>query len=163
MAESSRRAAKAPARGGLANALFVVAAAERPPAELLAIADTLTVTFPWGSLLRGTLALDDDAAAGIAALLAPGGRLVVTASVTDRDAGGDLPRLDAPDAAKHLSSRWESFGLCVAQFREARPAEVRATGSTWARRLGIGRGDRRAWRAVLRRVDDRGDARSERR
>jgi len=163
MAESSRRAAKAPDRGGLANALFVVAAAERPPAELLEIADTLTVTFPWGSLLRGALALDEAAATGIAALLAPRGRLVVTASVTDRDAGGDLPRLDNPDAAVSVATRWECLGLCVDEFREATPAEIRATGSTWARRLGVGRGDRRAWRAVLRRAGDAGDAVSGRR
>jgi 16S rRNA (adenine(1408)-N(1))-methyltransferase len=163
MAESSRRAAKASNRGGLENALFVVAAAERPPAELLAIADRLTVTFPWGSLLRGALALDEEPAVGIAALLAPRGQLVVTASVTDRDAGGDLPRLDAPDATTHLTARWEPLGLCVDELREATLAEVRATGSTWARRLGIGRGDRRAWRAVLRRGGEPCDALSGRR
>jgi len=163
MAESSRRAAKAPDRGGLPNAVFVVAAAERPPAELIAIADTLTITFPWGSLLRGALALDDEAAGGIAALLAPRGRLVVIASVTDRDAGGDLTRLDAPEAVIELATRWEPLGLCVDEFRQATPAEVRATGSTWARRLGIGRCDRHAWRAVLRRAGDPGDALSGRR
>ena len=145
------------------NALFVVAAAERPPAELLGIADTLTVTFPWGSLLSGALAIDEAAATGIAALLAPRGRLVVTTSVTDRDAVGDLPRLDTPDAATEMATRWELHGLCVDEFREATPAEIRATGSTWARRLGIGRGHREAWRAVLRRAADPGDAVSGRR
>ena len=63
MAEASRRAARPAARGGVSNALFVVAAAERPPMELLAIADELTINFPWGSLLRGALGIDDAAAA----------------------------------------------------------------------------------------------------
>ncbi len=57
MAEASRRAARPAARGGVANALFVVAAAERPPIELLGIADEVTINFPWGSLLRGALAM----------------------------------------------------------------------------------------------------------
>ena len=43
----------------LPNALFVVAAAERVPAELHGLADELTILFPWGSLLRGALALDE--------------------------------------------------------------------------------------------------------
>ena len=64
MAKSSRRAARPVSHGGVPNALFVVAAAERPPTELLSIADELTINFPWGSLLRGALAFDDAAARG---------------------------------------------------------------------------------------------------
>jgi 16S rRNA (adenine(1408)-N(1))-methyltransferase len=59
MAESSLRAARASRKGGLPNALFVVAAAERPPDELRATAAEVTVLFPWGSLLRGALALEN--------------------------------------------------------------------------------------------------------
>ena len=46
MVEASRRAARATKRGGLSNALFVVAAAEAVPAELDGRADALTVHFP---------------------------------------------------------------------------------------------------------------------
>ena len=35
------------------------------------LADTLTVHFPWASLLRGIVGHDDDALAGLARLLAP--------------------------------------------------------------------------------------------
>jgi 16S rRNA (adenine(1408)-N(1))-methyltransferase len=58
MAEASRRAARRPDRGGLPNALFVVAAAEALPPELDGLADLVTVHFPWASLLRGLLTAD---------------------------------------------------------------------------------------------------------
>lgn len=151
MAEASRRAARPVSRGGAPNALFVVAAAERPPTELLEIADELTVNFPWGSLLGGALAVDDAAARGIAALLKPGASLTALVSVTPRD-GLELGAMDEPGAANQLAGRWANHGLQLASVCPATDAEVAATRSTWARRLGVGR-SRPAWRVVLRRVE----------
>ena len=54
-----RRDARPPARGGRPNALFVVAAAEAPPRELIGLADEVRILFPWGSLLRGVLGQDN--------------------------------------------------------------------------------------------------------
>ena len=148
MAEASRRAG----RRGPANSLFVVAAAERIPPELHGVADELTILFPWGSLLRGVLALDDAAAStdGIASLLAPGGTATSILSIEDRD-GLDLPSLDTPDACQALRDRWSKHGLVVSDLRPATPQEIAATGSTWAKRLGAGR-DRAVWRLELRKT-----------
>jgi 16S rRNA (adenine(1408)-N(1))-methyltransferase len=151
MAEASRRAARPVSRGGVANAFFVVAAAEWPPTELLAVADELTINFPWGSLLRGALAIDDTAASGIAALLKPGAGLTGLVSVTPRDGLG----LDASDElleANQLAGRWANHGLQLVSVCPATEDDVAATRSTWARRLGVGRA-RPAWRVVLRRVE----------
>jgi 16S rRNA (adenine(1408)-N(1))-methyltransferase len=152
MAESSLRAARAPRKGGLPNALFVVAAAERPPAELLGIAAEVTVLFPWGSLLRGALALEDahDASAGIAALAAPGGLVRLVVSIDPRDHLG-LPPIEAGSRAP-LAARWARQGLRLTAFEPADPAEIDASGSSWARRLAAGR-DRVAWRLDLRAAD----------
>jgi 16S rRNA (adenine(1408)-N(1))-methyltransferase len=46
MVPASRRAAAKPERGGLPNALFVVAAAEALPVELTGVANLLTAYFP---------------------------------------------------------------------------------------------------------------------
>jgi len=146
MAESSRRAARALRRGGLPNALFVVAAAECPPPELLGLADEVTILFPWGSLLRGALALDDAAASGIARLLRPGGRVEAVVSIADRDGLGILP-LRAADGTE-LTRRWARHGLDLTAFEPAASAEIDAIGSTWARRLRAGR-DRPVWRLSL--------------
>ena len=147
MAETSRRAARPGQRGGVSNALFVVASAERPPTELLGIADELTITFPWGSLLRGALALDDGAACGIAALLKPGACLSALVSVTPRDGLGYTP-MDEPVAADELADRWAHHGLRLDAICPATEADVAETRSTWARRLAVGRA-RPAWWLTL--------------
>jgi 16S rRNA (adenine(1408)-N(1))-methyltransferase len=147
MAETSRRAARPAARGGASNALFVVAAAERPPLELLGIADELTIHFPWGSLLRGALALDEDATGGIAALIKPRGGLTILLSVTDRDGLG-LTAIDEPGAADALAGRWAAHGFRLEAMCPAADADVAATRSSWARRLGVGRA-RPAWRLAF--------------
>lgn len=147
MAEWSRRAARRPDRGGLRNALFAVAAIERPPCELLGVADELTITFPWGSLLRGLLAVDDEAAAGIASLLRVSGRATALLSITDRDAL-DVSALNGDDAPG-IARRWAPHGLTVEAFEHASAGEVAASGSSWARRLVTGP-PRPVWRLALR-------------
>jgi 16S rRNA (adenine(1408)-N(1))-methyltransferase len=147
MAEASRRAARSPARGDATNALFVVAAAERPPLELLGAADELTIRFPWGSLLRGALAIDRAAAAGIAALIKPGGRLTILVSISDRDGLGLTP-IDEAEAADALADRWNAHGIRLEAICPATDADVAATRSSWARRLGVGRA-RPAWRLAF--------------
>lgn len=148
MAESSLRAARPARKGGRPNAIFVVAAAERPPAELAGVAAEVTITMPWGSLLRGALALDDACAAsdGIAALLAPGGIVRVLLSVDPRDRL-DLPALEDVDAVD-LASRWRRHGLALLTFRSVDAAEIAASDSSWSRRLAAGR-DRTVWRIEL--------------
>src|SRR4051794_33187011 len=145
MAEASWRAS----RRGPENAVFVVASAERPPRELAGLADELTIQFPWGSLLRGALGLEGAAAAGIAALVAPGGLVTATLSIEDRD-GLDLPALDAEGACDRLRDRWSGWGLDLVVLRRGAEDDLTAMRSTWGRRLAAGR-DRTAWRIELRR------------
>jgi 16S rRNA (adenine(1408)-N(1))-methyltransferase len=152
MAESSRRAAVPLRRGGLPNALFVVAAAERPPVELRAVAAEVTALFPWGSLLRGILALEDasEAACGIAGLLAPRGMLRALVSIDPRDRLA-IPALDGDDAGD-LATRWTRHGLTLTALEPAGLDEIASSGSSWARRLAAGR-DRPVWRLDLRRIE----------
>jgi 16S rRNA (adenine(1408)-N(1))-methyltransferase len=151
MARASRRAARPAPRGGLPNALFVVAAAERLPAELLGIADELTINFPWGSLLRGVLALDEAVASGIASLLRRGAVATAVVSITARD-GLAPASLDEPGEDDALAARWACHGLRLATVTRASADELAATGSSWARRLGAGAtSGRPAWKIRLRR------------
>jgi 16S rRNA (adenine(1408)-N(1))-methyltransferase len=152
MAVSSLRAARPTRKGGLPNALFVVAAAEQPPDELCAVAAEVTILFPWGSLLRGALALDDGqaAAAGIAGLLAPGAVVRALLSIDPRDRLA-VATIGAADGAG-LAARWACRGLTLTAFQPADPEEIDASGSSWARRLAAGR-ERRVWRLELRRIE----------
>jgi len=150
MAEASRRAARSEARGGRPNALFVVAAAEALPAELARLADRVTVRFPWGSLLRGCLGADDVVAAGLAGLVRPGGTLELLLAPATRDRLAGLPTEPAAVVAA-ASQAFVRHGLVVVEGREATEVEVRASGSTWAKRLlAGGRADRRVTLIRLR-------------
>jgi 16S rRNA (adenine(1408)-N(1))-methyltransferase len=153
MAEASRRAVRPVRQGGLPNAVFAVAAAEAPPSELTGLADDVSVTLPWGSLLDGVLGRMPMVAAGLAGLLTPAGRIEALVSTAARD-GRDLPRFDDRLAAV-IGEAWSPFGMDVHELRPATRAELVAMPSTWARRLRLGApdaGGREAWRLTLRRA-----------
>ena len=143
MRVASQRAAARPSRGGVPHAWFLVAAAETLPGALAGTADLVTVTLPWGSLLRGVLGRDDPALCGLAGLLKPGGRLEAFVSVTPRDRVDGFETLSS-GAADGIAGAWAAAGLCLASMRPATLDELRATGSTWAKRLG----PRPVWRLV---------------
>src|SRR5688572_18402089 len=83
--EASSRAARPVKRGGLPNAVFLVADATRIPDVFTGRADEVTVTLPWGSLLRAILSSDRGSVMEVAAALRPGGRLRIVVSVEERD------------------------------------------------------------------------------
>jgi 16S rRNA (adenine(1408)-N(1))-methyltransferase len=111
----------------------------------------VTVIFPWGSLLRGVVGLDDAALAGVAALLRPGGRLRVLVSVvpSDRVAGMDCLEETAEAA---IRATWRAARIGMTSFRSATADDVAASGSSWARRLRAGGDTRPAWRLEGRRL-----------
>jgi 16S rRNA (adenine(1408)-N(1))-methyltransferase len=145
MAESSRRAA----RRGPANAIFLAGGAETLDGTLLACrADLVTITFPWGSLLRGVLGVDEPALSGVAALVAPAGRVEVLASVIPSDGIDGIATLDASYKPR-IRDAWAAAGLDLRSMRPATSAEVAASGSSWARRLDTTRAARPVWRLDL--------------
>lgn len=134
MAESSRRAARPARRGGLPNAGFVVTAAESPPAELHGLASLVTVRFPWGSLLRGVVGRDHLVAAGLASLVAPVGALELLVAPLERDGLDGVPT-SAEDLVAEAAAAFAEHGFGIDRAAELTPVEIRATSSTWARRL----------------------------
>ena len=89
----------------------------------------MTINFPWASLLRGVLGHDELVLAGAARLLAPGACASALVSVLPRDG---VPAI--PEAAV-LAPAYARHGLRLAEVRPATPAEVAASGSSWAKRL----------------------------
>jgi hypothetical protein len=136
MVDASRRAAGRPSRGGLPNSVFLAEGVERLPAAFDGLADRVSVLFPWGSLLRGALGLDPAVTGAIARLVAPGGRLEIVVSLVERDrsaVGGT-----GPFGGHDLERMTSAFAEHDLRLIEACPLaadEVRATGSSWARRL----------------------------
>jgi 16S rRNA (adenine(1408)-N(1))-methyltransferase len=153
MADASRRAAARPSRGGLPNVIFLAEGVERLPAAFDGLADRVTVLFPWGSLLRGALGVDPAVSASIARLVAPGGRLEIAFSIVERDratVGGRGPF--GPADLDAMTHSFAGLGLVTRDARRLTPEEIRATDSSWARRLRSDP-DRPVWRVVCRSAD----------
>ena len=141
MRDASRRVARPAHRGGLPNARFIASGLEQLPAGLAAIASLVTVHFPWGSLLRAAAGEDEDGAAGIVRLVAPGGLLRLLISAAERDAGGGVVDLD-PAA---VVAAYERLGLEPRSCRPASSDDLEAAHSTWGRRLLSSGRERRTW------------------
>jgi 16S rRNA (adenine(1408)-N(1))-methyltransferase len=138
LAKASRSAAALPRKGGLPNALFLAAAAERLPGPLAGSADLVTVVLPWGSLLRAILDVDTQVLSGMRDVLRPKGELLLFLSEIDRT------QVDA------LTGRLGRHGFETIEVREGAEADVATLSSGWARRLGIP-GSRPAWIVRLNR------------
>lgn len=131
MSEASNRAF----RGRLTNAVFLVGAAETLPGPLAGAASLVTVTMPWGSLLRGVLGLEVSVLRGVASTLATGGRVEILASVQPSDALDGLEEL-AVEAEAPIAAAWAAAGLELVAIRPATATYLLAARSSWARRLG---------------------------
>jgi 16S rRNA (adenine(1408)-N(1))-methyltransferase len=140
MASVARRASAKPSRGGVPNALFLVASAEALPPALSSKASMVTVNFPWGSLPRTLVLPDPGGLRAVVGLLEPGGRLIalLNASVTDdRDYGErlGLPPLEDAHVEERLVPGWEESGLERVSWHRLGADEEPAHHTTWGRRL----------------------------
>ena len=149
MADSSRRAAANPRKGGLPNALFLVASAEDLPGPLATLTDEVTIVLPWGSLLRSVLTADEQLLFKLRALLTPHGEAAILVSTTDRDAASAGIKLANAADAQRLACRLESAGLQLVECREATESDVSRLSSAWGKRLGVPQ-RRTAWLFRLR-------------
>lgn len=136
MREAAHRAARAVAKRGLPNAWFAVAAAEALPPELHGRVDALRVTLPWGSLLRGAVDAEPWFMEAITRVLRPDGELRLMVSVAQRDGIAGVSTFDAA-ALEVLACRYAAAGYRVRDARPAATADVVASRSSWAKRLGI--------------------------
>ena len=139
LSEYAYRASRRPARGGVANAHFVVASVELLPPELDGVADVVRVNFPWGSLLRGLIEPQAGVLRALASLSKRGGRFeLVLAYVPEHDtgafAGQALPALDT-SRIEALEGAYRASGLDVEEYRSLTQDEALAVESTWGRRL----------------------------
>jgi len=109
----------------------------REPLERLgldAVADEVTIHFPWGSLLRGALAEDEAVFDAICRLPRMGGALTLMFSITLRD--GRAP-LGAGDVAR-VTRAYGSHGFAPVESRAVVRADVDAARSSWGKRLDVG-------------------------
>jgi 16S rRNA (adenine(1408)-N(1))-methyltransferase len=140
MREVSAKAAKKPERAGAPNALFVVASAEQMPAELGGVADAVTVTLPWGSLMRGIILGDDEVLRAIAGVAREGAevRIILNTRIFDDPVpieAQHLPEVTSAYVESHLRAPFDAAGLRIVDARWFEAEEMMAIETTWAKRL----------------------------
>ncbi len=139
LSEYAYRASRKPARGGVENAIFVVASLEHLPSELDDLAATVRINFPWGSLLRALLDPNPESLASLTRLTASGRFEIVFSYHPEHDtgafAGPALPALDEPYIADVLAPAYLTSGLEIDETRRLTQDEALLIPSTWGRRL----------------------------
>ena len=119
------------------------------PPELSGIASLVTVHFPWGSLLEAAIGRDPAGTDRLAALVAPGGRLRLLVSASQRDAVKGATALDPESIVRRLLDAWLRAGALPRDVGGRRRSRAVVMGTPPAQRAG----DRRAWLIELRRVE----------
>jgi 16S rRNA (adenine(1408)-N(1))-methyltransferase len=138
----SMKATRKPAKGGLANVLFIRAAIEQLPKELDNAADQIHIHFPWGSLL-GAIALGDERILrSLHRLCARGCLLEVVIGFDPERDRQELERLGIADFSldyvrNKLVSRYSNCGLKLKESGVLGKAEWTRLHSSWARRLSL--------------------------
>jgi 16S rRNA (adenine(1408)-N(1))-methyltransferase len=136
--DASRENLRETSRSAPSNALFVIANALRLPPEFRGLADTITINFPWGSLLKGLLTNDPALMVGLVTMARP------NASLEVRLNGGALA--EAGWSLEEGAHRVREV-LAVNGFEVCPPIwmaayELRSYPTTWAKRLAFGRDPR---------------------
>jgi 16S rRNA (adenine(1408)-N(1))-methyltransferase len=125
--ESSRRAAKLP------NALFVLGSLDELPEPFAGTASSLTVLFPWGSLLQAVASGDEGGLRKLAACCRPGATIEVVTAIDAAADAGELARLGLsgfePDA---MLAAWgcAGFDAALEVLPSAHPYQT-----TWWRKI----------------------------
>lgn len=142
--EYSAKIYKKPSRGGLSNAIYVIASAEDLPQELNGLADRIYVNFPWGSLLErvvrgGQTVLSNlvriSAAAAIVEMLINYSLFTDPVPVEVRE----LPELTLDYIDHKLAPAYAKVGIIVVQREILGKDELKEIPTTWSKKLAYGR------------------------
>jgi 16S rRNA (adenine(1408)-N(1))-methyltransferase len=102
---------------------------------LEAIADDVTVSFPWGTLLDAVLGSRPDVLASVARVAKSGAPVRVLVSAIERDGRSEIDLV----ALGRLRGIYREAGLEITGTRAATRADIDAACSSWGKRLGAGR------------------------
>lgn len=142
LAKISEKIYRKPAKGGLANVLFVQAAVENLPAELDGVADEIHIHFPWGSLLRAVATGDLEILGSLRRICAPDCVLEVVIGVDPVRDSSEIERLGLPELSRSylesvLAQKYSAAGFEVTETGALSQADWSQLQTSWARRLQV--------------------------
>lgn len=136
--DACRDHVRATSRRAPANLLFVAANVYDLPAELAGVASSLSINFPWGSLLKALISDEPAVLDGLVGLGRPGARLELMVNGEALTTLGSALEVGVAQIRHGLFRR----GLAVTEPASLERAALRAVPTTWARRLAFGRDPR---------------------
>jgi hypothetical protein len=140
----SARVEKKPAKGGIKNALFVLAGLEELPEELNQIANQVFVNFPWAGLLKGLLLAEDSAWGPIKRICKNGAFIDVIFGYEESTEEKEFKKLGLPVISitylkDVLASKLKNKGMKVLEIKDVDYGDIKKYPSSWATKLGYGR------------------------
>lgn len=137
------------ARGGLENALFVLATVEDLPEELNGIANQVFINFPWGSLLAGIVKVEDKCWDNIKRICKKGAFIDLLFGYDERYDKTEIQRLKLPTLSRNFIyeifiPKLQDIGLEVIDTKQLTSTQLTNYPSTWAKKMGFGK-ERKYW------------------
>lgn len=138
LVETSRKIYKKPEKGGLKNALFVLARVEDLPEELNGTADQIFINFPWSGLLQGIVEVTEETWRALKRIGKKGTLVDIVLGYSDEDRL-KLPGLDGVYIAT-MREKLRGLGLQLKKFKKLSDKEIKNYPSTWGKKLRFGKG-----------------------
>lgn len=132
---------KRPEKGGVRNAFFVLANVEDLPHELDGLVNQVFINFPWGSLLKSIVLVDEKVWQNIKRICQPGGVIDLVVSHHPKDS--DLPEINLDYFRNIMLPRLGEIGFKIKELRKASADEIKNFPSSWAKKLAYGEQDRK--------------------
>ena len=132
-------------KGGLSNVVFVIAAAESLPFELKNIADSISILFPWGTLLEYVIKPNRDILSNVADLAKKEAHFEFVTTYSDSYEEAEIKKRGLPLLSKayFLSEQYKAelsnSGFRIDDVKELDNEYVKQFNSLWAKRLAFGR------------------------
>ncbi len=133
--DAARENVRPASRRAPANAIFLIANVDKLDADLMGIADRVTVNYPWGSLLEGLLDGRSSAWDALTTVMKPSVELELTLNAETLDRAGS--GVDA--GLQMLCDALGARGFTVQTVQRLDREDMRRMASTWSRRLAFGR------------------------
>ncbi len=141
--EYSHKIYRKPSKGGIPNALYVVANAQQLPSELEHIADQVWIILPWGSLLQGAVAGHAEFCQNLCKIAKSSCSIVILIDYEVKYEAAEIQKMGlpsfTPEYCKLLEKQYAQHGLQILSWQWLDNAALQKIPSKWARRLAFGR------------------------
>jgi 16S rRNA (adenine(1408)-N(1))-methyltransferase len=142
--EVSNKIYKKPIKGGLPNALFVLANIEDLPEKLNGIANQVFINFPWSGLLKGLILVEEKTWLNLKRICQPGAYLDLVFGYDKNAEKNKVESLNLPTLSEEylqntLVPKVESLGFKLVELEELTEEDLKNYPSTWAKKLAFGK------------------------